>query len=66
MENNVTFHPVNSLVSIPFFDALKTDAIDTQTSILALSVMDLDECYLASGVEFLRKMNESFVTSKIR
>lgn len=66
MENNVTFHPVNSLVSIPFFDALKTDAVDTRTSILALSVMDLDECYLASGVEFLRKMNESFVTSKIK
>ena len=66
MENNVTFHPVNSLVSMPLFDVLKADAVDPQTSILSLSVMHLDECYLAAGVEYLKQMNESFITSKIK
>ena len=66
MENNVTFHPVNTLVSMPLFDALKADAVDPQTSILSLSVMHLDECYLAAGVEYLKQMNESFITSKIK
>ena len=66
MESYNGIKPTNSLVS-GSFDVLKMDIIeDPNTEINTLATLDFEESYFVSSIDFLTKLNESFINNKIK
>ena len=58
--------PTNSLISSAF-NALKSDAVeDPYTDVLSISAMNMEESAFVSSIEYLKKMNEFFMDSKLK
>ena len=62
--DNTTLIPTNTM-STTSFDVLTMDGIDDPLiSINKLSTLDLDECYFATAVNFIKEANQNIVDAK--
>ena len=62
--DNTTLIPTNTM-STTSFDVLTMDGIDDPLiSINKLATLDLDECYFATAVNFIKEANQNIVDAK--